>query len=894
MKKIFTYLAFFIGVLGIFAQNIPEKGVPFIQNYLPEQYGNHGKIWDISSAKNGLVYMASDNGLLEFDGQTWNRYRDNKGFTRSLFVENDSTIYIGADMDFGIWKKNRLGKFNFTSLYPYKKHPLKTNEEFWNTYKIGGKIIFISHQNIYVYQNKKLIKIASPQRFSKSFSVEGKIYITDEKYGLFQFDGEKLIKIFSYPSNNLFKISGLYKKQGDLYIVTENQGILLWKNNRLSSVELPVSTSIIKGKVFIFNILEDRFLVFGTILNGLFITDLNGNILQKFNKNNGLPNNTVLSVFFSKNQKLWIGLDYGISSVNLNSRIAYFQDNKNDFGTSYAVVLKDQTFYLGTNQGLYKSDWNALNTEQNSLELIKGSEGQVWTLQNIDGHLWCGHDKGLFKVEANSFTKIHDEPGVFCIKSYQNYLLTGNYNGISIFKKENNSWRFFKKMELILGAVSQIEIYQKYIFINIPNYGVIKFSLDQDLKPLNRQLIDVKAFKGYFPSIFKDQKGIHVITKTHQYFYDEQKKQFLLENKVNEPNINKILPGIYKPTLLNSNYGFYPIENGFALENYNRQNNSKDFKTPILFRKVRAFNNEKTVDIFSGEKIPYQLNNIGFTFLVSNEDYTLYRYKLDNFSENWSGWSGKNTAAFLNLKEGTYKILVQSKRENQVSGIQSFEFTISAPWYRRWWAYVAYLLFAFSCIYFVKKYQEYKLRKQKLELLKKEQNSLREQTEKHQQEMVLEKQKLLEVEKNNLKLEIRNKTIELANKAKDDDDKNRLLHTLKEKIDEVETNPSISQIRWKEIRRLLNSYLEIEDNTFEIQMDELHQEFFKSLKEKFPNLSIYDLRMCAYLKIGLNSKEMSEIFQVLPSSINVSRSRLRKKLNLFPDDDLYEFLNRFG
>jgi DNA-binding CsgD family transcriptional regulator len=49
--------------------------------------------------------------------------------------------------------------------------------------------------------------------------------------------------------------------------------------------------------------------------------------------------------------------------------------------------------------------------------------------------------------------------------------------------------------------------------------------------------------------------------------------------------------------------------------------------------------------------------------------------------------------------------------------------------------------------------------------------------------------------------------------------------------------------------------------------------------------------MCAYLKIGLNSKEIADIFQVLPSSINVSRYRLRKKLNLSQEEDLYEFLN---
>ena len=90
---------------------------------------------------------------------------------------------------------------------------------------------------------------------------------------------------------------------------------------------------------------------------------------------------------------------------------------------------------------------------------------------------------------------------------------------------------------------------------------------------------------------------------------------------------------------------------------------------------------------------------------------------------------------------------------------------------------------------------------------------------------------------------------------------------------------------------MVHNHLETNDQTFEIQMDELHQEFFKAMKKRFPSLSIYDLRLCAYLKIGLNSKEMAEIFQVLPSSINVSRSRLRKKLNLSPEEDLYEFLN---
>ncbi|TVR75849.1 MAG: hypothetical protein EA412_14750, partial [Chitinophagaceae bacterium] len=47
----------------------------------------------------------------------------------------------------------------------------------------------------------------------------------------------------------------------------------------------------------------------------------------------------------------------------------------------------------------------------------------------------------------------------------------------------------------------------------------------------------------------------------------------------------------------------------------------------------------------------------------------------------------------------------------------------------------------------------------------------------------------------------------------------------------------------------------------------------------------------AYLKIGLNTKEIAEILNIQPSSFYISRSRLRKKLNLKPEEDLYSFLN---
>jgi hypothetical protein len=156
----------------------------------------------------------------------------------------------------------------------------------------------------------------------------------------------------------------------------------------------------------------------------------------------------------------------------------------------------------------------------------------------------------------------------------------------------------------------------------------------------------------------------------------------------------------------------------------------------------------------------------------------------------------------------------------------------------------------------------------------------------------VEQEKLL-IQYGQVKDQLKDKTIELAKKAKENEDKNRLLLSLKDKCFDAKENPSISKQKLNEMHRLMDAYLSLDDRTFEIQMDELHQVFFKNLKKKFPDLSTNDLRLCAYLKIGLSSKEISDILNIQPSSIFISRSRLRKKLNLAADEDLYGFLSGF-
>jgi AraC family transcriptional regulator, chitin signaling transcriptional activator len=895
LKKLSLYLILFLSVnLVISAQFIPEKGVPLLENFTPQQYKNKGKIWDIKTAPNGMVYMAADKGLMEYDGKTWNNFKGSKGFTRSVLVVNDSLIYTGSDLDFGVWKKNRLQGFDYSSLYPFQKDVQEISEEFWDIHQQNDDILFVSSRNIYLYKNRQLVKIPAPSGFTSNFRLNDSLYFADKEQGLYVFDDFSLQKVFEYPGNTQLEIIGMYENANGLIIVSRNNGLYQFVSGKLSRFENALSENLKIAKVFDFEQIGKNHVAFGTVLKGLYIADSDGKILHHVNRHKGLPSNTVLSLHYSQAGQLWLGMDYGISSLNLENNLSYFFDYRGDFGTGYTALLKDDEFYLGTNQGLYQSKWEGLNNnlEFFRVQIVPETEGQVWTLEIIDNTIFMGHDKGLYVVNENRVEKLGGQEGVWAILPYKNYLLTGNYNGISIFHKAGNKWTFLKKMDLILGSCNQLILENDNIlWVNIPHFGVIRAVLDSDLNPSERIIFPENNFEGHDAYLLKNDSGIHIMTDKFQYAFNITNKEFTHVSRSMMPaRVEGLLPGIYKSVRLNSSYEFYPVFNGFALKYLRNNNVEKQKKHSLTFRKIEAFKNQEKRLIYPGAKVPFHFNNFRIECIVPNQKNVLYQYKLNDETE-WSNWMPENTFDFLGLSPGEHEIRVCASVQGKMTGEQSVLLYISPPWYHTWYAYIFYILLILSIIYFIRARHRKVLRKQQHNLLLKEQNALREQAEKHKQEIQRLEQERLQSEYDQLKQQLKNKTIELASKARDNEEKNRLILALKETCEKAQNNPSISKMKLAEMHRILDSYLNVEDKTFEIQMDELHQDFFKKLKEQFPGLSGNDLRWCAYLKIGLNSKEIADILNIQPSSSYISRSRLRKKLNLDPDEDLYTFLN---
>jgi DNA-binding CsgD family transcriptional regulator len=98
-----------------------------------------------------------------------------------------------------------------------------------------------------------------------------------------------------------------------------------------------------------------------------------------------------------------------------------------------------------------------------------------------------------------------------------------------------------------------------------------------------------------------------------------------------------------------------------------------------------------------------------------------------------------------------------------------------------------------------------------------------------------------------------------------------------------------------EVRTLLNDLQvqnQVSERTIALQanIESVNEEFFEKLKEHYPNLTKSEVELCGYIRINLSSKDISILKNVAPESVKMSRNRLRKKLGISAEEDIYQFI----
>ncbi|MBD1362728.1 transcriptional regulator [Mucilaginibacter sp. ZT4R22] len=271
----------------------------------------------------------------------------------------------------------------------------------------------------------------------------------------------------------------------------------------------------------------------------------------------------------------------------------------------------------------------------------------------------------------------------------------------------------------------------------------------------------------------------------------------------------------------------------------------------------------------------------------SNEEFT---YKLVGFDNEWSKWSGKTEKDYTNLPYGKYTFSVKVRNNlGAASAPVSYTFIVEPAWYQTVWAYLLYAVFAVYLVYIGVKFQQKRLalQQQKHQEEQKRLNYL------HSLELDRNEKEIIALQNDKLGADLIYKNKELATLTMQMVDRGKLLLNIKDELMVLIKKQNIpdASYQFRSVFRLLGDSEKSGDwDNFALYFDEVHNNFLTILKAKFPALSSTDLKLCAYLRLNLSSKEIAQLLNISLKGVEISRYRVRKKLQITTETNLYDFL----
>ncbi|RDY61144.1 LuxR family transcriptional regulator [Flagellimonas nanhaiensis] len=914
-----------------------SQELPPIQNFTPTDYNSESQNWAISQTPDKIIYVANNTGLLEFDGSRWTLHPSpNESIIRSVKVV-DNRIYTGCYMEFGFWEKGNLGVLTYHSLSDSIKEDLLKDEEFWGILDMGQWMVFQSHNRIYTYNitDGTINNINSDVFVPKVFKIGRTVFFQKMGQGIFQIRNGEEFLVYDDEMVRNDEIINIFEKEQEILILTRNNGFFRTNNGSIEKWDTGVDSLLSEISLYSALELKNGNYALGTISHGLILMDNNGSLLTTLDQGSELQNNTVLSLFEDIDNNIWLGLDVGISYVNVGSPFHVYPDSGGLVGGVYASAIFEKNLYLGTNQGLYFKELGG----DREFSFIEGTGGQVWSLTVLDGNLFCGHHTGTFRVINDKVEKIADVQGTWTvgkIDDMPNLLLQGNYDGLYVLEFLNGAWRLKNKINGFDHSARYFELYGDNIFVNHEYKGVFKIEVNKDLS----EAIEVKndtVIRGSNSGIIKYKDNLLYAYKKGVFKYDSGKNAFIKDSLMStlyteeeyvsgkmivdsrqrlwlfsNSNINFVSDGGLANTpiisripltedmrngiigyesvtpmqeegryLIGARSGYFTVDtDNFGINDFN-----------VGIRTVKKADRNQSVSennlLDSHQKGDFKSEENSFEIAYNVPYYNkylrpLYQYQLIGIYPNWSKWSEEPFVSFENLPPGDYTFNVRAKIGDKVSNnVASYEFKIAKPWYRSNLFLILYVIGAIlgSIAIHGSYRQYYHKRQQKL-------------IEENQREMALAKaqneKEIIRIKNEQLQEEFRSKSNELAASTMSIIKKNELLSSIKQQLISSEEDKNTV----KPIIEIIDKSLDRNDDWefFKEAFNNADRKFLKKLKKAHPELSPNDIKLCAYLRLNLSSKEIAPMFNISPRSVEIKRYRLRKKMNLTQDDNLVDYI----
>lgn len=729
-----------------------EFGLPIIRNYPAREYGAHAQNWCVIQDGHGIVYAGNNLGILEFDGITWQVIPvTNRTTVRSLAYDTASaTLYAGAQGEFGYVATDPRGRPVFVSLVDRVDPADRTFVNVWRTWVTPDGVYFQTNTHIFRWHQNRMSVIRPASHFHFSFRARDRIFVTQQKLGLFELKGDSLSLI---PEGDFFKSFPLYAVlpygSRDLLILAQ-EGAFISDGSRVRPFAPQLAPVLKSRRVYGAIALADSLYALATLQGGVLIMNRDGTIRSTVDESSGLQNESVKSLFLDRQNGLWAALEKGLARIEYGSPVSRFNSTLNFKSQAESLLRHKGRLYAGTKDGLFTIE--PADGGASSFVRAHGITHEVWSLLTVREYLLAATwGRGTVCIDGNRTSVINsfNAASLFRSRTDTNRVFIGLFDGLASVVFRNGAWvdegripgihddiRFIAEEtdgSLWVGHLtrgcSRVDLKNGLAAPVVTRYDTAAGLPDEGI---NVYMVDNRVYFGTESGVFYRYDAASRRFRSDSTFFnrfdippgravpcgvDDQGRVWFSyapggSNKafpaaaVRQPDGEYVFKPLLGGRLETSFVGPFHVDtndvvwfqSGDEIIRFDlRKDRASDRPFDVVVRKVLAAG-DSVVYGGSGILLPpvldFDWNSLKMEFAALSFDepeMNRYRFRLEGFEHQWPPWSTEPHKEYTNLPEGLHRFVVQAMN---VYGVESrpvaFEFRIRPPWYRTWWAYALY------------------------------------------------------------------------------------------------------------------------------------------------------------------------------------------------------------
>ncbi len=752
-----------------------------MHNFLPSQYLAADQNRCIIQDKYGRILVANNDGVLVNNGTEWLNLKL-EFFCLSLAKNENEEIFVGGDGDFGRLIQQQNGEFKFESIVQLLPEKEREINKIWTILVIKDHVYFCSNQKIFDYWKGKIVTISPGEEgFHTFFKVGEHLIVKERGVGLKFLSYNNQLILFrggEMFADNGTPVRGIVSANKKEYIISPKGVFECAYNNSLPEVSeikkinTPLDAWLADKTVYCAaNIGEDH-LAFGSVSGGLVITNLKFEALKFINSSNELQDDGVNYIYNDYQGHIWLALAKGVTLIEFNSPITKFRKVDGVIGTVEGCINYGGTIFIATDKGILR--YNAATNKFEATNLTDYS----WCLKDINGELIAGTKFGLYRLDKNDFTLVHELPSdAHCIfqgptANNETVVYVGTETGYGKLTFANRTFKpIVEAYDLNTTIRTMVADDQDHVYLGTLTNGIIilngangqTITLNEKAKYDKDAESDILKFgKEIFVfnggRVYSITSGNGQISIDRNAAFDELNKKYYFLNSqlvvndriwinyrksefspeglmclekqggvfVERPTqLSRIKESDSKSMCSNDSLVYLGTNNGLYCYDTRLRSATQvlnTFVNRVKFGKdsVANFYNLNPGSQLGSVELTYKNNFIevypgASDFIDRNE--LLFSYYLEGLEDDYKEYSNKKVITYEYLHEGSYVLHIKSRNILGKDGQDiHIPFVILPPWYRTVWAYIAYVLAFGVCVAVIIKIYARRLIEQNLRL----------------------------------------------------------------------------------------------------------------------------------------------------------------------------------